>query len=80
MQEFIWIDWNTWKISTHGLAEGEVEFAWHHRQGELEKVHPKHGTYWESFGRCPSGRPILMMWRYDVDRDGDTKVFVVNAY
>ncbi len=80
MDEFIWIDWNVQKIANHALSPDEVEFAW--RNGRVVRTgsHPINGPYTESEGRCPSGRVVRIVWRYDVDRDGETKVFVITAY
>ncbi|HXD89163.1 MAG TPA: DUF4258 domain-containing protein [Urbifossiella sp.] len=80
MEEFIWIDWNLAKIDNHALSEAEVEFAW--RNGRVVRTgdHPENGPFTETEGECPSGRTIRIVWRYDVDRDGETKVFVITAY
>lgn len=79
MTEFIWIDWNLQKISNHGLSSDE--FAWNNGVVVVYSGnHPVNGPYWESEGTCPSGRVIRIVWRYDVDRDGETKVFVITAY
>jgi hypothetical protein len=80
MAEFIWIDFNLDKIDSHALSSDEVEFAWRNRSDFAAGVDPVHGPYTESFGRCPSGRVIKIIWRYDEDIDGETKVFVVNAF
>jgi Domain of unknown function (DUF4258) len=80
VDEFIWIDWNLQKIDNHGLSADEVEFAWRNGSIVSSGNHSIHGPYSESEGRCPSGRVIRIVWRYDVDRDGETKVFVITAY
>ena len=80
MSEFIWIPWNIQKIANHALAPNEVEFAWHSSQILRTKQHPVNGDYYESEGSCPSGRRIRIVWRYDVDIDGEQKVFVITAY
>ena len=80
MVEFIWIDYNRGKIDHHALSTDEVEFAWCKRQDFARGVDPKHGPYTESFGQCPSGRLIRIVWRYDEDIDGEMKVFIINAY
>jgi hypothetical protein len=80
MQEFIWIDWNLQKIDNHALSSDEVEFAWANGKIIRTENHPVNGPYAESEGECPSGRVIRIVWRYDVDRDGETKVFVITAY
>ncbi len=80
MEEFLWIDWSLQKIDNHSLSSDEVEHAWHNRKDLIQKVHPVNGPYFESVGTCPSGRVIRIIWRYDVDLDGETKVFVITAY
>lgn len=80
MAEFIWIGWNRAKIDNHALSTDEVEFAWHNGTVVGTGDHPVNGPYSETDGVCPSGRPIRIVWRYDVDRDGETKVFVITAY
>jgi len=79
MREFIWIEWNLAKIEAHCLSREEVEFAWHRRR-DLRKRIDDHGVTIESAGQCPSGRWIKILWRYNVDRDGETKVFVITAH
>ena len=80
MAEFIWIPWNLQKIANHALSAGEVEHAWQHGRLDLgQRPHPN-GPYQMSLGKCPSGRRITIAWRYDVDWDGEQKVFVITAY
>lgn len=79
MDEFLWIDWNRAKIANHSLGEEEVEFAWRHRKDFRTTQHPN-GETTESFGQCPSGRWIKIVWRYNVDWDGENKVFVITAH
>ncbi len=80
MQEFLWLDLNRDKIAYHALSEEEVEYAWHYRQDLIHKNHSLHGQYTESAGRCPSGRGIKIVWRYNVDWKGDRVVYVISAY
>ena len=80
VDEFIWIDWNLAKIDAHSLDTEEVEHAWRNGRVIRKDVDPDNGPYSISAGRCPSGRPIRIVWRYDVDRDGVPKVFVITAY
>lgn len=80
MTEFIWIDWNLQKIANHALDADEVEFAWQNGSVVRTATHPVNGPYSETVGTCPSGRVIRIVWRYDVDRDGEQKVFVITAY
>ena len=80
MDEFLWIDWNLQKIDAHNLASEEVEFAWRGRRDLRKGTHPIHGDYTESAGRCPSGRVISIVWRYNEGDDGVPVVFVITAY
>lgn len=80
MDEFIWIEWNLAKIDNHTLSQDEVEEAWRNSTVFRTGVDPVNGPYTVSNGHCPSGRVIRIVWRYDVDRDGETKVFVITAY
>lgn len=80
MPEFLWLELNRTKIDYHGLSTDEVEHAWGNRRDIKRGNHPVHGAYTESFGRCPSGRVIKIVWRYDVDRNGERVVYVVTAY
>ncbi len=80
MIEFIWIDWNRSKIARHNLSETEVEHALRTGKVDLTGHHPVNGEYFESLGQCPNGRPIRIIWRYDVDWDGEQKAFVITAY
>ena len=80
MDEFLWIDWNLQKIANHSLSADEVEFAWRNGRVVYQGNDPVNGPYSETTGRCPNGRPIRIVWRYDVDRDGEQKVFVITAY
>jgi hypothetical protein len=80
---FKWIEWNELKIAAHGLKPEEVEHAYRHRIGRHEER--SDGSF-ESVGRTPSGRTILMVWRYDEEFDSLEKdhvvevVFIVTAY
>jgi len=80
MPEFIWIDWNRQKIDNHALSTDEVEITWSNGRIVGGGNNPNHGPYSTSEGSCPSGRTIRIVWRYDVDRDGESKVFVITAY
>lgn len=80
MEEFIWIDWNIQKIDNHALSTDEVEFAWHGRVDLGWRDHPTNGPSCTSIGDCPSGRRIKIIWRYNTDRDGEEKVFVITAH
>jgi hypothetical protein len=79
--EFSWIDWNRQKVAAHALSPEEVEHAWHGRRDVgFGATDPVYGPSLESVGRCPSGRPIRIVWRYNDDWDGERRVFVVTAY
>jgi len=80
MIEFHWNEWNRHKIDAHYLTTEEVEFAWRGRRDMRKGTHPIQGDFTESAGRCPSGRIITIVWRYNEDYDGDRVVFVVTAY
>lgn len=83
MARFKWIEWNLDKISAHGLSYEEVEHAYDHRIG----LHQERadGSY-ETIGATPSGRLILIVWRYDeefeaLQEEGVVEVvFVITAY
>jgi len=77
--EFLWIDWNLQKIDNHALSAEEVEHAWNNRIDQVVRTHPINGVYTESLGRCPSGRWITIIWRYNEGVDEDV-VFVITAY
>ena len=79
MVKFKWIEWNLRKIAAHHLSTREVEFAWHHRYGDDEYDHAEHGRYYESYGPCPSGRVIKIVWRWDTAGIVEV-VFVVTAF
>ena len=80
MDEFFWNEWNLQKIDAHYLAPEEVEFAWRGRRDLRKGTHPIHGEYTESVGRCPSGRIITIVWRYNETDYGIAVVFVITAY
>jgi hypothetical protein len=77
--EFKWIEWNRAKIAAHNLSATEVEHAWYNRYGDDEYEHPIHGAYYESFGPCPSGRVIKIVWRWDMEGVVEV-VFVITAF
>lgn len=66
MVRFKWDDWSLGRIAAHGLSYEEVEYAFEHRIGlHLER---DDGSY-ETRGRTPSARDILIVWRYDEEFD-----------
>lgn len=80
MTEFKWNDENRAKLIQHSLAEWEVEAAWPGRTNVSQHRHGINGPYFKSFGVCPSGRGIWMLWRYNTDEFGDELVYIINAY
>lgn len=79
MIEFKWIEWNLDKIAAHGLSASDVEAAWLNRYGDDEFEHPERGTYYESFGPCPSGRIVKIIWRW-ANEEYVEIVFVITAF
>ncbi len=77
--EFKWIEWNLNQIARHSLSAHDVEYAWEHRFGDDEFTHPERGTYFESFGPCPSGRVIKIVWRWESESVVEI-VFVITAF
>ena len=83
MPRFKWIEWNLDKIAGHGLSFEEVEYAFENRVGLHQER--EDGSF-ETIGVTPSGRGILIVWRYDeeidtVEDDGTTEVvFVITAF
>lgn len=83
MTRFKWTAWNLDKIAAHGLGYEEVEYAFEHRVG-LHRER-EDGSY-ETVGKTPSGRGVLMIWRYDEEFDALEEdfrvevVFVITAY
>lgn len=77
---FIWLDYNRDKVYLHALSPEEVEFAWHGGTVDFDGVHPVNGPYCGTVGRCPSGRTIRIVWRFQIDWDGEEKVYVITAY
>lgn len=80
---FKWVEWNLAKIAAHGLAPWEVEYAWSHRRGPHQE---RDDGSFETVGRTPSGRWVLIVWRYDeefelLERDHVAEVvFVITAF
>lgn len=83
MPRFRWIEWNLDKIAAHGLAYEEVEHAFENHVGPHQER--ADGSY-ETIGMMPSGRVILIVWRYDeefdpVEDEGTADmVFVITAF
>lgn len=80
MAEFFWEEWNREKVYGHNLSTDEVEAAWVGRVDYFRGVHPLHGPFTRSYAECPSGREIIIVWRYNEDDFGNEWVFVITAY
>jgi uncharacterized DUF497 family protein len=80
---FKWVEWDLDKVAAHGLTCEEVEHAFEHRLSPHQER--RDGSY-ETIGTTPSGRVILVVWRYDEEFDsleetGTTDVvFVITAF
>jgi hypothetical protein len=80
---FKWIEWNLDKIDKHALSADEVEYAFSHPISLHEER--SDGSY-ETVGKTQSGRPIVIVWRFDEEFDALTEnyvvqvVFVISAY
>lgn len=83
MPRFKWMEWNLDKIAGHGLGFEEVEHAFQNRIGWHQER--EDGSY-ETIGVTPSGRIILIVWRYDeafdaIETEGTIAVvFVITAF
>ena len=83
MPRFRWIEWNLDKIAAHGLNCEDVEQAFAHHAGAHQER--SDGSY-ETVGATPSGRVVLIVWRYDEEIDpledaGTAEVvFVITAF
>ncbi|HEX7897645.1 MAG TPA: hypothetical protein VF950_07780 [Planctomycetota bacterium] len=76
MIRFKWDDWNLDKIAAHGLSYEEVEYAFERRTGP--HAEREDGSY-ETAGRTPSGRGILIVWRYDEEYDALGEEYLVEV-
>ena len=80
---FKWIEWNLDKIAGHGLFSEDVEHAFDHR---LEEHQEREDGSFETIGSTPSGRCILIVWRYDEEFEAlepghvEDVVFVITAF
>ncbi len=83
MARFRWSEWNLDKVAAHGLTCEAVEHAYEHSPGPHQER--RDGSY-ETIGTTPSGRVILIVWRYDEEfdslEDSGTAdvVFVITAF
>ncbi len=76
MARFKWDDWNLAKIAAHGLSSDEVEYAYEHAVGPHAK---REDDSYESLGATPSGKVILIVWRYNEEFDALEKEFVIQV-
>jgi len=80
---FRWIEWNLDKIAAHGLTFEDVEHAFERHVGPHQER--SDGSY-ETIGVTPSGRAIMIVWRYDeefdpLEEEGTAEVvFVITAF
>lgn len=83
MVRFKWIEWNLDKVAAHGLTSEDVEYAFENRLGQHQER--RDGSY-ETVGTTPSGRILLIVWRYDdvfdpLENSGATDaIFVITAF
>lgn len=76
MIRFRWNEWNLDKVAAHGLSSDDVEHAFNHRLGPHQERDD--GSY-ETLGPIPSGRVILIVWRYDQEFDALEEDYVVQV-
>ena len=80
---FKWVEWNLDKIGAHGLSPEEVEHAFRRRTGRHQE---RDDGSFETIGSLPSGRLVLVIWRYDEEFDVleesgvEDVIFVITAY
>ncbi|MBN1418462.1 MAG: hypothetical protein JXP34_06765 [Planctomycetes bacterium] len=83
MPRFWWIEWNLDKIAEHDLRLEDVEHAFVNHLGPHQER--PDGSF-QTVGVTPSGRVILIVWRYDEEFDALEKdstaevVFVITAF
>lgn len=83
MDRFKWLEWNLDKVTAHGLSAEDVEHAFRHPISDhLERDDDS----FEVLGETPSGRIIMIVWRFDEEPDVLEQegvavcVFVITAY
>ena len=76
MTRFKWDEWNLAKIAAHGLSAKDVEYAYEHAR--IPHVEREDDSY-ETLGPTPSGRVILIVWRYNEEFDALEEDFVVQV-
>ena len=85
MRRFTWVDWNLRKIAGHALSAEDVEAAF----DRVTWLRKRRDGSFEMNAEVPSGRQILVIWRYDREDDeipdvfgdlGDPAIFVITAY
>ena len=77
MTDFKWTPFNEGKVFAHGLSPAEVEQAW---ENASRTVSRRDGSF-VTDGVTGAGRPVRVVWRYDLDDlTDDPPVFVITAY
>ena len=85
MRQFKWIEWNLQKIDAHGLSAEEVEAAF----DRVFQIDERDDGSFKMLAETPSGRKILVIWRYDRDDEeipdvfgqlNEPPLFVITAY
>jgi hypothetical protein len=85
MRQFKWIEWNLQQIDAHGLSAEEVEAAF----DRVFQIDERDDVSFKMLAETPSGRKILVIWRYDRDDEeipdvfgqlNEPPLFVITAY
>ena len=85
MRQFKWIEWNLQQIDAHGLSAEEVEAAF----DRVFQIDERDDGSFKMLAETPSGRKILVIWRYDRDDEeipdvfgqlNEPPLFVITAY
>ena len=85
MRQFKWIEWNLQKIDAHGLSAEEVEAAF----DRALRIEERDDGSFRMLAKTPSGRGIVVIWRYDREDDeipdifgqlNEPSIFVITAY
>jgi hypothetical protein len=85
MRQFKWIPFNLQKIAAHGLSSEEVEAAF----DDADWIEERDDGSFAMQATTPSGRRVMVIWRYDREHDeipdvfgevGEAPIFVVTAY
>ena len=85
MRSFKWIEWNIDKIGAHALSTEDIEAAF----DSVFTLNPRSDGSYEMFAETPSGRRVMVIWRYDREEDmmpdifgelNEAPIFVITAY